>query len=174
LAHPERVAALILVDAAVYIGNHSPRWLGSIFSTPQMRRLGPLFTRQIVALGPRLIELAWHNSALLPPEMLELYRKPFQVENWDRALWELTRASQPSGLADHLDKITLPALVVTGDDDRIVPTRDSIRLAGELPNASLVVIENAGHIPQEEKPQVFMQEVTRFLNRILAEQNSET
>ena len=70
-------------------------------------------------------------------EMVEYYQKPFQVDNWDKALWEFTLASHPTGMTERLNEITLPVLVITGDDDRIVPTRDSVRLAGELPNASL-------------------------------------
>ena len=166
LAHPERISALILVDPAVYRSPGSPRWLHTLLATPQMRHLGPLIARQILNRGPELIKLAWHNPALLPPEMLEFYKKPFQVENWDRALWEFTLSSRPNGLTERLDKFTLPVLVITGDDDRIVPTSASIRLAGELPNASLVVVSNSGHLPQEEQPQVFMQAVTNFMAKI--------
>jgi pimeloyl-ACP methyl ester carboxylesterase len=53
-----------------------------------------------------------------------------------------------------------------GDDDRIVPTADSIRLYRELPNASLEVIRNAGHVPNEEQPQSLMEAVTGFINTI--------
>ena len=60
----------------------------------------------------------------------------------------------------------LPILVVTGDDDRIVPTADSIRLAGELPGAELAVIPAAGHVPQEEQPEKFMETILDFLVRL--------
>jgi len=162
LAHPERVSALVLVDPAVYIGGGAPTWLRPLLATPQMRHLGPLVARQIQARGPELIEMAWHNPALLSPEMLELYQKPLKVENWDRALWEFTLASRPSGLAEHLNEFTLPVLVITGDDDRIVPTQESVRLASQLPNARLVVIANAGHVPHEERPAAFMDAVISF------------
>ena len=75
-------------------------------------------------------------------------------------------ASQASGLADQLEKFSLPVLVITGDNDRIVPTAESIRLADELPGAQLVVIPNAGHVPHEESPQAFMDAVTSFINTI--------
>ena len=81
-------------------------------------------------------------------------------------MWEFTLASRPTGLSERLDQLTLPVLVITGDHDRIVPTKDSIRLAGELPNASLEVISNAGHVPHEEQPQVFMDIVSSFLSKL--------
>jgi len=163
LAYPERISGLILVDPAVYNGGGAPQWMQPILATPQMRHLGPLFARQILKRGPDLLKLAWNNPALIPPEVLELYKKPFQVENWDKALWEFTLASQPNGLSTRLYEFTLPILVITGDRDRIVPTKDSIRLAGELPDASLEVIPNAGHVPHEEQPQPFIKAVRNYL-----------
>jgi pimeloyl-ACP methyl ester carboxylesterase len=57
----------------------------------------------------------------------------------------------------------MPVLVVTGDDDRIVPTADSVRLAGEIPGARLVVFERCGHVPQEECSQAFLEAVAPFI-----------
>jgi pimeloyl-ACP methyl ester carboxylesterase len=166
LAYPERLAALILVDPAVYSGGGAPAWVRPLLGTPQMRRLGPLAVRLIQARGTELIKMAWHNPARLSQETLELYKKPLQAENWDRALWEFTLASRPAGLEKRLNELTLPLLVITGDDDRIVPTANSLRLADELPGARLVVIPDAGHVPHEEQPEAFMQAVTGFLNTL--------
>jgi fermentation-respiration switch protein FrsA (DUF1100 family) len=77
------------------------------------------------------------------PEIYAGYRKPLQVENWDKALWELTKSSRESGLALRLDELNLPVLVVTGDDDRIVPTENSLQLAKDVPGSQLVVFETA-------------------------------
>jgi pimeloyl-ACP methyl ester carboxylesterase len=60
----------------------------------------------------------------------------------------------------------VPALVITGDDDRVVPTEQSVRLARELPQAELVVLPSCGHIPQEECPAPFLQAVKGFLARL--------
>lgn len=163
LQHPERVQALILVDPAVYAGGGAPAGTRWLLRTPQMRHLGPLIARQIQSRGPELIELAWYDPSRITDETLALYKKPLQVENWDRALWELTLASQESGLAERLSEFTLPTLVITGDTDRIVPTEQSIRLAGELPDARLVVIPQAGHVPHEEQPAAFLEAVEAFV-----------
>ena len=79
---------------------------------------------------------------------------------------EHTIANHPLGLEKQFDKLTMPALVITGDDDRIVPTEQSIRLAREIHGAELVVIPNCGHLPQEECSQEFLDAVTSFLNKI--------
>lgn len=165
LRHPGRVQGLVFVDAAIYTGGGAPGWIKPLLRTPQMRRLGPLVSRSLVAQGDRLLELAWHDPGRLTPEDMAAYRKATQVEGWDRALWEFTLASADLWLAARVDEVRVPTLVVTGDDDRIVPTEESIRLAQELPDAGLVVIPACGHVPQEECPAPFVDALRPFLGR---------
>ena len=166
LQHPERVEALILVDPAVYSDGDSGRWLRPLLRTPQMRRLGPLITRRIQEWGLDFAESAWHNPDLITDEIWEGYLKPLQADNWDVGLWEMTIASEESDLVERLDEFNIPILVITGDDDRIVPTENSIRLAGELPDADLTVVEACGHAPHEECPQPFLDSTFAFLNKL--------
>jgi pimeloyl-ACP methyl ester carboxylesterase len=163
LKHPQRIQSLILVDPAVYAGGGAPAWIRPLFGTPQMDRLGPLAARQLQAQGVEFIKSAWHEPGNITPEIFAGYQKPLQAENWDKALWELTVSSRESGLAERLGEFNLPVLVITGDDDRIVPTEQSIQLADEIPNAKLAVIPQCGHLPHEECPEAFMQAVTEFL-----------
>jgi len=163
LRHPERVTALVLVDPAIYQGGR-PAWFGWLARTPQMQRLGPLLARNIQKWGRQFAESAWPDPTRLTDEIWAGYTRPLQAQNWYRALWNLTAASGPTGLGEQLDRLQLPVLVLTGDDDRIVPTEQSVRLAGELPDAELVIFPSCGHIPQEECPQPFLQAVEEFLS----------
>jgi pimeloyl-ACP methyl ester carboxylesterase len=163
LKYPERVTRLILVDPAVYAGGGAPAWVRPLLGTPQFDHLGPLFARQLQAQGTEFLKTAWHDPSKITPEIFEGYQEPLQVENWDKALWELTVSSSESRLVERLPEFNLPILVITGDDDRIVPTEQSLRLAEEIPNAELAVIPQCGHVPHEECPAVFMQAVTEFL-----------
>lgn len=164
LRYPERVQALVLVDAAIYQGGGSPDWVKPLLATPQVRRLGLLFLGNLPSWGKEFGLSAWHDPAGFTEEIWEGYSKPLQVEGWDRALWELTLANRETGLQDRLAEIRQPTLVITGDDDRIVPTEQSIRLAGELPDARLVVIPACGHVPQEECPIAFLEAIGGFLD----------
>jgi len=164
LRHPQRVEALVLVDAAIYGGGSPfPGWLRPLLASPQGRRLGPLFARAIQRWGEEFGRSAWHDPTGFTQEIWEGYTTPLRAHNWDRALWELTIASHPLGLSERFDELQLPILVVTGDDDRIVPTEQSIRLARELPGADLVVFPECGHVPQEECPGLFLEAVQGFL-----------
>lgn len=163
LDHPERVQALVLVDAAIYAEGGTPSTVRWLFKVPQVDRIGPLFVRNIRDWGLNMLETAWHDPAKITPQITAGYQKPLHAENWDRALWELTKASGGADLVSRLDGLNMPVLVVTGDDDRIVPTDDSLRLAGDIPGAELTVFEGCGHVPQEECPGAFMEAVGAFI-----------
>jgi pimeloyl-ACP methyl ester carboxylesterase len=165
LQYPQRVEALILVDPAVY-ENGGPAWVRILGKTPEMQHLGPLFVRSIRKSGLDLIRTAWHDPSRITQATWDGYTRPLKVDNWDRALWDFTLASHDTGLLQHLQDFKLPILVITGDDDRIVPTADSIKLAEVLPGAELVVIPQAGHVPHEEQPAAFMQALDSFVKNI--------
>ncbi len=165
VTHPDRVQALVLVDAAIYEGGGSPSWIRPLLQTPQLDRLGPLLARQIAVRGDAFLESAWHDPSKITPGVRAGYRRPLRAENWDRALWELTRASR-SLEAPELGALTVPSLVISGDDDRIVPVASSVRLAQELSNAELVILPNCGHVPHEECPEAFLEAVEGFLREL--------
>ena len=166
LRHPERVTALVLVAPAIHRHVGPPRWARFLLRTPQARRLGIFVARSLLARGERIIDRAWHDPARVTPQIVAGYMGPFRTQNWDRALWEFTLAAEPLGLPARLDEIDVPTLVITGDDDRIVPTAHSVHLATEVRDAKLVVIPACGHVPQEECPQVFLKAVKEFLEEL--------
>lgn len=166
LNHPERVTALVLVDAAVYGGSPTPAWVRPALSLPQFARLGPLFVRSIQTRGEEFLASAWHDPALVTAAVREGYRKPLQVDGWDAALWQFSIAQGGASTAERLAGLKLPVLVVSGAEDRIVPVEDSRRLAQEISGAEYVEFAACGHVPQEECPLAFLNELQRFMNSI--------
>lgn len=163
LKYPQRVQRLVAVDAAIYTSSTSSPFLQFLLHTPQMQHLGPLISRSLAGKrGDDFIRSAWHDPARITPEVLAGYRKPLQVDNWDVALWQLTLASQKNAIAENLSRLVVPVLVVTGDDDRIVPTADSIKLAEEISGSQLVILDDCGHVPQEECPEQFLSAIYSF------------
>jgi 3-oxoadipate enol-lactonase len=63
-----------------------------------------------------------------------------------------------------LARIRHETLVVTGDDDRVIPAANSDLLASEIPNARLVVIPGAGHLFFVERPDEALAELRAFLD----------
>ena len=64
---------------------------------------------------------------------------------------------------DRLGEIDKPSIVITGEEDRMTPTRYAQFLADSLPNAELHVIPQAGHMVMLEKPQQVANLLKRFL-----------
>jgi pimeloyl-ACP methyl ester carboxylesterase len=123
--------------------------------------------RSIATSGTDTIRRAWHRPDEITEAVLAGYRLPLRAENWDRALFELTRAPRGPGPAKQLDALaSVPTLIVTGDDDRIVPTASTVALAERIPGATLRVLPSCGHVPQEECPDAFLAAVQAFIGVI--------
>jgi pimeloyl-ACP methyl ester carboxylesterase len=167
LANPEQVKALARIDSAESSRASLPTWAVSLLHTPQIRHLGPLITRQIQSRVQEMIKLAWHDPSLLTTEALAHYKKPLQVDNRDKALWEFTAVTHPLNLPRRMSEITQTTFVVAGDDDHILPTAQSIWLIGELSYTRLAIIENAGQLPHGESPVAFMDAVRNLLNTMV-------
>jgi pimeloyl-ACP methyl ester carboxylesterase len=166
LAHPDRVAGLILIDTPVFEGTGAPGWLLPLFKTPQMDHVGPLLSRWLGTQRGKLLELAWHDPDRASTELRQGYQKTFKVTNWDLALWELTKATHATGLPDKLHNIAVPTLILTGDDDRIVAPELSRKLARDIPGATFKIFPECGHLPQEERPSLFLEAVQIFVDEI--------
>ena len=156
LRAPERVDALVLVSPAIGGRGNRSGWLRPVLRLPQLQRIGPLMIRSFGDTGMELGKLAWHDPSLITPEIEAGYALPLQAQNWDRALWHFVASSESDpALSAQLATLKVPKLVITGDDDRVVPTAQSVALANEI-GAELVVITACGHVPQEECPQQFI------------------
>jgi pimeloyl-ACP methyl ester carboxylesterase len=67
-------------------------------------------------------------------------------------------------LAPRLDDLTVPTLVVWGTADGLLPVQLGTRWVQLLPDARLVLLEGAGHVPLLDRPAEFADLVTRFLD----------
>lgn len=65
-----------------------------------------------------------------------------------------------------LKKLTIPALVIHGREDQIVPVSEAEMMNLELRNSRLVIIPEAGHLPNLEQPAIFNQTVREFLKEL--------
>ena len=69
------------------------------------------------------------------------------------------------GTTELLHQLTMPAMVVVGNQDILTPRGDSEELAEKLPNAELVVISGAAHGLMIEHATTFNQVLLEFLDR---------
>ena len=76
-------------------------------------------------------------------------------------------------LGDELANVTVPALVMVGNQDILTPRGDSEEIAERLPNAELVVISGAAHGFMVEHASTFNRVLLEFLGRVTKEQAIE-
>ncbi|MEX2556782.1 MAG: alpha/beta hydrolase [Actinomycetota bacterium] len=103
------------------------------------------------------------------------YAKPGLVEGFHQAMLAEEPQQRPDGwirqcdadiahdAADRLGSVTVPALVIVGEDDICTPPRYARELCALLPNAELIAIPNAGHGAYAETPAIFIEAVAAFL-----------
>jgi pimeloyl-ACP methyl ester carboxylesterase len=163
---PERVDALVLIDAAGFNLGPSERPRMVSFA---MSRVGSLLAR---LPGKRLVVEAslrqvFHDSSHITPERLSEYLAAASRPGTFPAIRSLgaSSADRQAVVTQSLPRIRARALVLWGDDDRWIPIAHADRFVAAIPGARKVVIPSCGHVPQEEKPE----EVARLLVAFLAE-----
>ena len=70
---------------------------------------------------------------------------------------------------DTLRTIDVPTLVVTGDEDTIIPIEDVRSMQAAIRGSSLEVITGAGHLTNLERPAAFNHVVSEFLATLMLE-----
>lgn len=165
LEYPERIDELILVDPGVGGGRgpQFPDWALPVMWTPQMRHLGPLMMRDYQESLPRTLERGWFDQTKLTNEIRERHLQILKIANWDKAFYELTFAPAYPELRPLLPNLTVPVLIVAGQEDRLIRSWYFEAVATEIPEATLNLIPQCGHMPQEECPTEFMEVVLKYL-----------
>ena len=83
--------------------------------------------------------------------------------SWEATNWD--------GVCDELAKVAKPTLVITGTDDYAYqPHQNSLVIAGKIPGAWLIQIENAGHAVMDQYPD----EIGKILQTFLSTTNTTT
>ena len=67
-----------------------------------------------------------------------------------------------------LRRITAPTLLVWGRQDGMIPFANAADYQREIPRTALVELDNMGHLPHEEQPQLSLQAMRVFLQLPLA------
>jgi 3-oxoadipate enol-lactonase len=164
LQHQDRVRSLTLACTACR--NHPwRRELLTGWATIATERGMGVMTREAArwVIGPRSFRRLFPAFGWLGP--LAMGRSAHAFAAQVRAI-----LATDETMADQLAQITVPALVLVGNQDILTPRGDSEELAERLPNAELVVISGAAHGFMVEHATTFNRVLLGFLGRVTAEQ----
>lgn len=170
LRAPDRVQGLALLAPA--IPGFRVRYIMGLTRVvpPELGRIPfPLRERWIQMAVRRL----FGNPAALPEdgyraaadEFIRVYRYPAARMAFLDSLRHLV-TEPPKAFWARMRRIRLPALVMWGTADRLVPVRLASRLADALPDAELALLPEVGHVPQFEVPDDVNRELGEFLRRL--------
>ena len=67
---------------------------------------------------------------------------------------------------DNLPNVTIPCLVLVGEEDRNAPPKMMAKTATYIPNSTFVEMEGLGHIAHIENPAVFNDALEQFLQEL--------
>jgi len=165
LALPERVRALVLVDAAGY-----PLESQSVPIGFRLARV-PGLNRLLQSVLPRgLVESSVRNTygdpSRVTPELVDRYYELTLREGNRAALAQRFAAGRHSPDTGRIAAIAVPTLILWGGRDRLIPLANGERFNREIAGSRLVVFPELGHVPQEEDSEATVAAVAEFLSAI--------
>jgi pimeloyl-ACP methyl ester carboxylesterase len=155
LERPDLVRGLVLIGAPWSVAERAP----SLDFVESVEALADPVDRSFVrdfVLGT--------SSQQVPPDFLdamvaESAKVPAHV--WKQTLAGLLEAVPPAP-----GEIPVPALVIWGDRDGLVPRADQERFLAALPGSRLAVHEGAGHVVHWEQPERVADEIAAFVTTL--------
>lgn len=156
LRQPGRFSGLVLVGGR-YTGER----------TPQRDRLLQGCRQDFASTMSAFVD------ACVPEEDCEAERR------WGKQIVMRSNADAAIGLLEcmegidiesRLGQIKMPALVMHGSRDAVTPLASSEKLAASMPNATLAMIEGAGHVPTVTQPDQIAATIDRFFGALPSNQ----
>ena len=136
-------------------------------------QIGPLAAALDVAepeAWRRLVEGSCHDPAAVPDELPYLlalcYAQDWTVPCWRNTIEEMRDLAgfRRYRILERLSEIAVPTLVVWGRNDKGGVYEEAVSAVGRMPDATLVTIDDCGHLPMLEKPEGYNASVLRFLS----------
>lgn len=147
---PDRIKGVVLLGSSGYL-NKSKKLLVYSSYLPFFHRLLSLYIRKRgVKAG---LESVFYDHSLITEEHMEEFGYPLTDTNLYKALIRLLRHREGDLTSDQLKTIHVPALILWGKEDKVVPVRIGHRLAADLPHAVMHTFNRTGHLLTEERPE---------------------
>lgn len=160
---PSRLSKLVLIDSGGY-PDHLPLHL-KLLQTPILGWLAVYLLPAKTQIRIVLKE-SYYDPAKITRAQVDAYAGPLDSPGGRHALLEIAKGAIPEDIQSYIDRyptISVPTLILWGEDDRILPGLIGERLNAAIPNSNLQDIPQAGHIPQEEQPDAVIAHIQQFL-----------
>jgi pimeloyl-ACP methyl ester carboxylesterase len=160
--HPDRLSGLLLADTKATADTEQAR-------AKRERIAAAVLARDSVAL---LVDeqvpspLLGATTVRERPKLVDRLRRMVEEASPQAVAWAQRAMAARTGSLDVLAELSVPALVVVGEEDLITPVADAEAMAAVLPDVVLTVIPAAGHLSSLEAPDTFNWAVRGLLDRV--------
>jgi pimeloyl-ACP methyl ester carboxylesterase len=158
-----RISRLVLLDSIAYPQN-IPVFF-RMLDVPVVSQMGIRMVPPSVQTRVAL-KIAYFDDSKITSAEVEAYAAPLKTAAGKHAIIHSARQIVPEDIAmlsKRYKTMNLPTLILWCDHDRIVPLEVGIKLRRTLPNSTLRLVEECGHMPQEEQPDRTLELLKEFL-----------
>ena len=163
LDYSERVERLVLVDAVINdeAKNHP------ILRLANLRGVGEFITPFLIdskMLAKHRMQgtLAPENHHLINQERIDSIIRPLKAADAHHSVLTAARNWNASRIEADAHLINQSTLIIWGDNDTVIKIHNGYKLHYSILNSRFVIFNQCGHVPQEEKPDLFVEVVTDF------------
>jgi pimeloyl-ACP methyl ester carboxylesterase len=153
IGHPERLERLVIVNTVPLLPGYRWHWIARYFW--RVPGAGELFNLTATRSAFRLISRQSNaRPGPMPPDFVDMVWSGWR-RGLGRPMLTLYRSGDPAALAAAgfgVGALDCPALVIWGLKDPYIPARFGRAYAARLPNAQLVEVDDAGHWPWIDRP----------------------
>jgi pimeloyl-ACP methyl ester carboxylesterase len=160
--HPDRVKKLILIDAAGYPNESKSTPLAfQIAKIPLIKSMFTFITPKAVAR--KSIENVYADKSKVTNDLaMRYFELTLRAGNRQAFVDRLSVENNPASY--HLiSNISQPTLILWGAQDLLIPTENAKLFQKDIPNNTLIILKNTGHVPMEENPSESLEAVIKFL-----------
>ena len=131
----------------------------------RMAARGTVLTSRPELIGGDLSRMSPEITALLTEERIWLMSQPWRIDGYVTQWVAMTSALhvRRRRIADVVDRVTAPALLLWGDDDPLIQRTTIDDLVARRPDWTLHVFPSVGHVPPLEVPGAYLDAVTRWM-----------
>lgn len=162
LRHPDRLDGLALI--ATMAAAYPPGEVAEIEAMLARLRERDTVSREIAAWERDLVMGA--TTRRERPELVEAWMRRWTIRGARAVDWEFRSWMHKPDMTARLAEIEVPALVLHGTEDVVLPIERARAMADALPNARMVEIERAGHTLTVEAPDAVNAALAGFLAEV--------
>lgn len=109
----------------------------------------------------------YYNADLVDETLIHEYARPMSKPGYKAFLVRLLKdfdSEEAATMSTRYSEIHTPLLIVWGDHDKWVPPEFGPRLQGMVEGSRFLSIQNAGHLPHQERPDIVNPLLVGFLS----------